>query len=266
VPPRGLPPLPALRLATQLAAGMAYVHARGILHRDLKSPNLLLDVSRTHLKICDFGMARFQGGSNQSMTGELGTYRWMAPELLEHRRYDAAVDVYSFAVVLWEMATGRVPYEELSAVVAATAVATRQLRPALGGVPSALAAVMRACWRGEPGARPAFRLLEPALTALRDEEAAAAGAVAREPTWLGTALAEDEPPGSRRGGSEDGRLRIIADAAARTPPAEAHEQRALPWLRTRRAGGGGAHGCFGGCFGGAAEPSPRASAASGADL
>lgn len=68
--------------------------------------------------------------SGVDMTAETGTYRWMAPEVIEHRPYEKA-DVFSFGVVLWELVTGRVPYAELNPVQAAVAVVQQGLRPAI---------------------------------------------------------------------------------------------------------------------------------------
>ena len=95
-----------LRIALDVARGMDYLHRRHIVHRDLKAANLLIDGSGT-VKIADFGVAKILDSVCCS-TGETGTYRWMAPEVIEHKEYDHKVDVYSFGILLWELLTGEV--------------------------------------------------------------------------------------------------------------------------------------------------------------
>ena len=82
--------------------------------------------------VADFGVARRLSSHSESMTAETGTYRWMAPEVIRHSRYDHRVDVFSFGIVCWEMLSGRLPYDQLSPIQAAAAV-VENLRPAVEG-------------------------------------------------------------------------------------------------------------------------------------
>lgn len=71
--------------------------------------------------MADFGVARVQSQSG-IMTAETGTYRWMAPEIIEHKPYDRKADIFSFGIVLWELLTGKVPYADLTPLQAAVGV------------------------------------------------------------------------------------------------------------------------------------------------
>nr|GEV01148.1 putative reverse transcriptase domain-containing protein [Tanacetum cinerariifolium] len=73
------------------------------------------------MKVADFGVARVQTQSGV-MTAETGTYRWMAPEVIEHKPYDHKADVFSFEIVLWELLTGKVPYSYLTPLQAVVGV------------------------------------------------------------------------------------------------------------------------------------------------
>ncbi|PIA47742.1 hypothetical protein AQUCO_01400386v1 [Aquilegia coerulea] len=109
-----------LKFAIDVCYGMEYLHQNDIIHRDLKTANLLMDTENV-VKVADFGVARFQSQGGE-MTAETGTYRWMAPEVINHLPYDQKVDVFSFAIVLWELTTAKVPYDTLTPLQAALGV------------------------------------------------------------------------------------------------------------------------------------------------
>ena len=151
-----------LRVAVEVCRGMDYLHKRKIVHRDLKAANLLLDEHGT-VKIADFGVARVLDGAGV-MTAETGTYRWMAPEVIEHRPYNQKADVFSFGVVLWELLTGLVPYNDMTPLQAAVGVVQKGLRPPIPQTcPPPLADIMRLCWQRDPAVRPSFEALKSKL-------------------------------------------------------------------------------------------------------
>jgi serine/threonine protein kinase len=164
---RSVPLKLAVKQALDVARGMAYVHELGLIHRDLKSDNLLI-FSDKSIKIADFGVARIEV-QTEGMTPETGTYRWMAPEMIQHRPYTQKVDVYSFGIVLWELITGMLPFQNMTAVQAAFAVVNKGVRPI---VPNdclpVLGEIMTRCWDANPDVRPPFtdvvRMLENAET------------------------------------------------------------------------------------------------------
>ncbi len=163
-----------LRVAAEVSRGMNYLHQRRILHRDLKTANLLIDEHGT-VKIADFGVARVLD-TEGVMTAETGTYRWMAPEVIEHKPYDQQADVYSFGIVLWELLTGQVPYSDRTPLQAAVGVVQNGLRPNIPpSTPAGLADIMRLCWQREPSVRPSFEILKKKFedmyeTALKDSK------------------------------------------------------------------------------------------------
>lgn len=157
----------AIKQALDVARGMAYVHGLGLIHRDLKSDNLLI-FSDKSIKIADFGVARIEV-QTEGMTPETGTYRWMAPEMIQHRPYTQKVDVYSFGIVLWELITGMLPFQNMTAVQAAFAVVNKGVRPIIpNDCLPVLSEIMTRCWDANPDVRPPFaevvRMLENAET------------------------------------------------------------------------------------------------------
>ncbi|XP_062163681.1 serine/threonine-protein kinase STY46-like isoform X4 [Alnus glutinosa] len=148
--------LPSLiRVAIDVSEGMNYLHQNNIIHRDLKAANLLIDGNGV-VKVADFGVARMQAQSGV-MTAETGTYRWMAPELIEHKAYDHKVDVFSFGVLLWELLTRKLPYEHLTPLQAAVGVVQKGLRPTIpADTHPKLVELLERCWQQDPSLRPEF--------------------------------------------------------------------------------------------------------------
>ncbi|XP_047951385.1 serine/threonine-protein kinase STY46-like isoform X1 [Salvia hispanica] len=153
---RGTFKLPALlKVAIDVSKGMNYLHQNNIIHRDLKAANLLMDENEV-VKVADFGVARVISQSGV-MTAETGTYRWMAPEVIEHKPYDHKADVFSFGVVLWELLTGKIPYEYLTPLQAAVGVVQKGLRPTIPkNTHPKLAELLERCWLQDPASRPDF--------------------------------------------------------------------------------------------------------------
>lgn len=143
-----------VQLALDLARGLSYLHSEKIVHRDVKTENMLLDRNRT-LKIADFGVARVEASNPNDMTGETGTLGYMAPEVLNGNPYNRKCDVYSFGICLWEIYCCDMPYPDLSFSEVTTAVVRQNLRPEIPRCcPSSLANVMKRCWDASPDKRP----------------------------------------------------------------------------------------------------------------
>jgi serine/threonine protein kinase len=107
-------PLPvdrAIWITGQVAEGLVEAHRLGVVHRDLKPKNIMIDPDG-NAKIMDFGIARSQRGDRTTQTGTvMGTPEYMAPEQLEGETVDGRADLYALGIVLYEMLIGQVPFE-----------------------------------------------------------------------------------------------------------------------------------------------------------
>ncbi|KAF2289763.1 hypothetical protein GH714_038523 [Hevea brasiliensis] len=157
-----------LSMAYDVAKGMNYLHKRNppIVHRDLKSPNLLVDKKYT-VKVCDFGLSRLKANTFLSSKSAAGTPEWMAPEVLRDEPSNEKSDIYSFGVILWELATLQQPWSNLNPaqVVAAVGFKGKRLEIPRDLNPQ-VATIIEACWANEPWKRPSFAAIMESLKVL----------------------------------------------------------------------------------------------------
>ncbi len=132
------------KVAVQICEGLAAAHLAGVVHRDLKPDNVLLERESDRVVITDFGIARSGNDETVTQIGALvGTPRYMAPEQLAGTEVDARADLFSLGMMLYELATGTRPWLGDSAVAVAVAQATQPPRPFTGGrVPAAFASIV----------------------------------------------------------------------------------------------------------------------------
>jgi serine/threonine-protein kinase len=124
-----LPDEETRRIAAELASGLAYAHGEGVLHRDVKPSNILFDAEGS-VKIVDFGIARMLDEPTLTEAGTvLGTAAYISPEQARGEPVTAATDVYAFGALLFEMLTGRPPFEGTDALEVATRHATEEPPP-----------------------------------------------------------------------------------------------------------------------------------------
>ncbi|KAK6058843.1 kinase domain protein [Cooperia oncophora] len=140
----------------QIAEGMEYLHKNKVIHRDLKSPNILFDEEGV-VKICDFGTSHQQKKQNSTVMSFCGTVSWMAPEVIKKQPCCEKVDVYSYGVVLWELVTREQPYKNINQMAIIYGVGSNNLSlPIPDSAPDGLKMLMRQCWSATPRNRPSF--------------------------------------------------------------------------------------------------------------
>ncbi|XP_075953445.1 uncharacterized protein LOC142956034 [Anarhichas minor] len=144
--------------AIQIAKGMHYLHAEApvkVIHRDLKSRNVVMTADRV-LKICDFGASKFL--SHTTHMTVVGTFPWMAPEVIQSLPVSETCDTYSYGVVLWELLTREVPFKGFEGLQVAWLVVEKQERLTIPtSCPGSFAELMRKCWQADPKERPQFK-------------------------------------------------------------------------------------------------------------
>lgn len=142
----------AIFIAKQVAQGLTEAHRLGVIHRDLKPQNIMIDEDG-NARIMDFGIARFIDSDKLTGSGVMiGTPEYMSPEQAEIKDVDKRTDIYSLGVVMYEMVTGQVPFEgetPLSIVMKHKSVAPRNVHEINTMVPRALAAVIARCLEKE---------------------------------------------------------------------------------------------------------------------
>ncbi len=153
-----LPVTEVLGLVRQVAEALAYAHAQGVMHRDVKPANVLLDPGTGVVKLTDFGIARI-ADSIRTRTGMvLGTPSYMSPEQIAGQQADGRSDLYALGVMLFQLLCARLPHEAhslgalLNQIANQRAPDVRELRPDL---PEALANLVARALEKQPALRPA---------------------------------------------------------------------------------------------------------------
>ena len=160
---KGLPPESVLRYGVQIAAALARAHDRGIVHRDLKSSNIVVTPEGL-VKVLDFGLAKRVGGalleaptlsfsSVNTASSMSGTLPYMAPETLRGEAPDARADLWALGVVLYELASGRLPFEGRTGFEISSAIMREIPKPLGPPVPPGLWAIIQRCLAKEPAQR-----------------------------------------------------------------------------------------------------------------
>jgi hypothetical protein len=174
-----LPSAEVARILREVAWGLAYAHARGVVHRDIKPDNILLDRDTGRAVLTDFGIARDVDADRRGLTIDghvLGTVQYMSPEQASGEPVDARSDVYALGVVGYHALTGTLPFDgpPHAVIVAHVTKPAPPVQSVAPTVRATLAAVIDRCLRKDPAERfPTADALAAALDgALRDAEEA----------------------------------------------------------------------------------------------
>ena len=146
----------SLAWASDVAHGMKHLHDHDIVHRDLKSANVLLTEGWV-AKLCDFGTAREL--THTTITEQAGTYRWMPPEIMRaaEARINKKCDLFSYGMILIELFGHKKPYADIDGdVEVATRVLAGKRPPIPSTLPRYLHKLLKSCWKEDPRQRPTF--------------------------------------------------------------------------------------------------------------
>ncbi|RWS26289.1 mitogen-activated protein kinase kinase kinase 7-like isoform X1 [Leptotrombidium deliense] len=158
----------AINWCLQCASGVAYLHSikpKPIVHRDLKTPNLLLFNHGTVVKICDLGTAT---DITTNMTSNRGTVAWMAPEVFQSQSYTESCDVYSWGVILWQVLSRQIPYENKTSYQIMWAVHVGERPPPIKNCPKPFDSLISRCWSQLPEERPSIAEVEKCMRLILD--------------------------------------------------------------------------------------------------
>jgi serine/threonine-protein kinase len=234
-------PLPwreAVRVAAQVADGLAAAHRLGVVHHDIKPGNVML--TATGAKILDFGIATLAGAQPTTDGPLIGTPAYTAPERLAGTTGPAS-DVYALGALLYEALTGRkaVPVSSWEEAADAHRRGVRPAPPQVPGLPEEVAALCLACLAGEPAARPGMGEVAARLAATAGKPEASPVEDATRPRAVPSPTLIDRSPSIRSGRATGGTPgRIAASAAVVYPapaPAPTPAEPARRPYRTRRA-------------------------------
>ncbi|KAH9161872.1 hypothetical protein LEN26_001210 [Aphanomyces euteiches] len=172
-------PRTKIQYALDIAQAMAYMHGLDIVHRDLKTKNVLIDPSNNGAKICDFGVAAHidQLGDPCVVKSSCGTSRWIAPEVLTGDNFTKASDVYAFGMVLAELDSHQIPFafartpsgNDMTNMEILKQVVRGTLKPTFGDTcPPEIADLASFCLHPNPKARPSAAVMVDKLSSLVD--------------------------------------------------------------------------------------------------
>ncbi len=140
-------------LALDIAKGLLYLHNREVLHRDLKTANILVN-AQGQAKLSDFGLSKTADQDVKTAHAQSNAIQWMAPETLKEGTFSEKSDIYSYGMVLWSIATGKAPFANLSDMEISRKVFNGEQEKMGTDVPTDFKSIIEQCWSQSPTDRP----------------------------------------------------------------------------------------------------------------
>jgi serine/threonine protein kinase len=137
------------QISMQMSLGLEFLHEKDILHRDIKSLNVLLKNGQA--KLSDFGQSKIKiASSSSNSASSIGTVRWKAPELFDGEKYTQKSDIYSLGMTFWEIASGQIPFPDEGDNAIVSVIVSRGIRLEIPkGCPPKFASLIFSCWKGQ---------------------------------------------------------------------------------------------------------------------
>lgn len=172
--------LEKIRIMSEIASALDYIHAQGVVFRDLKPQNIGFSAETNSVQIFDFGLSRelptLDTSAPFSMSGKVGTLRYMAPEVATNQAYNISSDVYSWAIVSYELLSLEKPFDGWTRDLHADLVCKRGLRPetnnTLHHIPSDMKSILEQAWSPIPSNRGTMAQIGVQLQCLLNNEMA----------------------------------------------------------------------------------------------
>ena len=133
----------------------SFIHQNGIVHRDIKSHNILID-ENYNVKVCDFGLAKPFSELNWGNGQFCGTPAYMAPELFLKKGYDEKIDIYSFGTLIWEILVRKIPFEGFELIDIKNRILSEEKLYLPKTIPAEWACIINSCRSLDPNKRPSF--------------------------------------------------------------------------------------------------------------
>ena len=151
--PPSLPERCLSRIAAHVLEGLVYLHSQNVIHRDVKTSNMLLG-GDGFVKLCDFGVSTMLASDRSLRKSCVGTPGYLPPEVIQEQPYNTSADIWSFGCSLLEMATGKRPYQGLNTAAVMLRTVTQPHPPIPDGLPLNLKLMLLACLQKDPTERP----------------------------------------------------------------------------------------------------------------
>lgn len=143
-----------IKLIREMTKGLIYIHGENIIHRDLKSLNILLTINNS-IKISDFGLSKTKiSSSTSSKASVVGTLRWMAPENIKEGKYSEKSDIYSLGMIIWEIVSRcTIPFKDLDQNQVLYKLSNNCKEKIPSNIPVVIKEIINSCWHIEPEQR-----------------------------------------------------------------------------------------------------------------